>query len=392
MNDIEMKQKIKEVREKFLSNNQIADIRQNISKEVEDRLQNLNSAQILAFEELKRSHETIDTIVKGQITGIEDTNKLAEKNIAEKIQKIKNEFDHAILKFETDRKTWIKQFNSEQKIKSDGLLKEIKDIAEYQKSYEVSLEKKVIESEARIDKKISLFEESQTKILVDLSYNAEKLENRIDKKIKESEKSFNAGLLEINQKIADTLVELNKSQEEFGKKLVIEVKTTSSTVEKKISDFDQKNNAFSQTLDENYKTVNVIIDERLKEFRQAQKAAFEELEAALNLLEKHQDITLTNAKNRNQKTFATRTNYNSSSNTVSDYSVSKLTQNINPELKITENINYQDIANLQSGDMTLQRSTRGSTLNTTKFIIFGCIVLIAVLIALILNVGLDEVL
>ena len=37
-----MKQKIKEVREKFLSNNQIEDIRQNITLGVEERLKFLN--------------------------------------------------------------------------------------------------------------------------------------------------------------------------------------------------------------------------------------------------------------------------------------------------------------------------------------------------------------
>ena len=38
MTDIDMKQKIKEVRDKFLSNKQIEDIRQNITLGVEERL------------------------------------------------------------------------------------------------------------------------------------------------------------------------------------------------------------------------------------------------------------------------------------------------------------------------------------------------------------------
>ena len=38
MTNIDMKQKIKEVRDKFLSNNQIEDIRQNITLGVEERL------------------------------------------------------------------------------------------------------------------------------------------------------------------------------------------------------------------------------------------------------------------------------------------------------------------------------------------------------------------
>ena len=44
-----------------------------------------------------------------------------------------------------------------------------------------------------------------------------------------------------------------------------------------------------KTFTENHQTVENIIDSRLTEFREAQKAAFEELEAALTLLEKHQD-------------------------------------------------------------------------------------------------------
>ena len=46
MADVDMKQKIKEVRDKFLSNNQIEDIRQNITLGVEERLKFLNSEQI----------------------------------------------------------------------------------------------------------------------------------------------------------------------------------------------------------------------------------------------------------------------------------------------------------------------------------------------------------
>ena len=42
MTNIDMKQKIKEVRDKFLSSNQIEDIRQNITLGVEERLKFLN--------------------------------------------------------------------------------------------------------------------------------------------------------------------------------------------------------------------------------------------------------------------------------------------------------------------------------------------------------------
>ena len=51
--DMDMKQKIKEVRDKFLSNNQIEDIRQNITLGVEERLKFLNSEQIKVVELLE---------------------------------------------------------------------------------------------------------------------------------------------------------------------------------------------------------------------------------------------------------------------------------------------------------------------------------------------------
>ena len=50
MADVDMKQKIKEVRDKFLSNNQIEDIRQNITLGVEERLKFLNTEQIKVVE------------------------------------------------------------------------------------------------------------------------------------------------------------------------------------------------------------------------------------------------------------------------------------------------------------------------------------------------------
>ena len=46
-----------------------------------------------------------------------------------------------------------------------------------------------------------------------------------------------------------------------------------------------------------HNNVETIIDGRLEEFRSAQNAAFEELEAALNLLEKHQAASLTRFRN-----------------------------------------------------------------------------------------------
>ena len=66
-----------------------------------------------------------------------------------------------------------------------------------------------------------------------------------------------------------------------------------------ISNLDKKIEGFT----ENHQTVEDVIDGRLKEFRIAQKAAFEELEAALNLLEKHQDQTITRFKNNSEPNF-----------------------------------------------------------------------------------------
>ena len=50
----------------------------------------------------------------------------------------------------------------------------------------------------------------------------------------------------------------------------------------------------------NHEMVEDVIDNRLAEFRNAQKAAFEELEAALTLLERHQDETINRFKDKSQ--------------------------------------------------------------------------------------------
>jgi hypothetical protein len=64
MADVDMKQKIKEVRDKFLSNNQIEDIRQNITLGVEERLKFLNAEQIKVVELLEDKHQELDSALQ----------------------------------------------------------------------------------------------------------------------------------------------------------------------------------------------------------------------------------------------------------------------------------------------------------------------------------------
>jgi predicted phage gp36 major capsid-like protein len=99
-----------------LSNNQIEDIRQNITNVVEERLINLNSAQILAFEELKKSHQTIDETLKTSLKDIEEVKKENNSNVD---QKIKN-----ITKLVNENIKEIEEKNKYIEIKIDGLKKD----------------------------------------------------------------------------------------------------------------------------------------------------------------------------------------------------------------------------------------------------------------------------
>jgi hypothetical protein len=122
---------------------------------------------------------------------------------------------------------------------------------------------------ANSEKNLSAIESNKITVLRQLEDNRSEIVKIVDEKLStfEEEKSI------LLKKISD---DSNKIL--FG-------------LEKKIEGFLQ-----------NHETVEEIIDNRLKEFRTAQKAAFEELEAALNLLEKHQDNTLTRYRQKSDIT------------------------------------------------------------------------------------------
>ena len=108
-----------------------------------------------------------------------------------------------------------------------------------------------------------------------------------------------------------------ENQEEFSADFSRKEKVFSEELDNKLLEFNNEKNKLWEAINEklvnitkqldikieefsdNHKNVETIIDGRLEEFRSAQKAAFQELEAALNLLEKHQDATINRFRNVN---------------------------------------------------------------------------------------------
>jgi len=104
-------------------------------------------------------------------------------------------------------------------------------------------------------------------------------------------KKFNEVETEVFNRVEAKLLSFEEENRTHFKKATEKFSAITSHLEEKINSFIQ-----------NHKTVEEVIDDRLKEFRTAQKAAFEELEAALNLLEKHQDDTLTRFRQKSDLT------------------------------------------------------------------------------------------
>ena len=107
MTDIDMKQKIKEVRDKFLSNNQIEDIRQNIKLGVEERLKFLNSEQIKVVELLEEKHHELDNTIQKHALKIDADKKFSdlmllsiEEELVKKLSKLEIEIKNKITEVE----------------------------------------------------------------------------------------------------------------------------------------------------------------------------------------------------------------------------------------------------------------------------------------------------
>ena len=291
MADGDMKQKIKEVRDKFLSNNQIADIRQNITLGVEERLKFLNSEQIKVVELLEEKHQELDFALQTQTRKIDEARQAVEAAFESKIASVLTQHEQQSIKLERQSEDLIsKQTELEKKLDEkfkdalEGQLAFMDDrlaqfstehveFREHLKSVEKDFSKKVDENSAQFlvlsDKSLSEVENNRITLSKKLEEKVNEVVDKVDQKIsifEEDKKDF-----------------LHQTTQNFS--VII------SSLEKKIEGFLK-----------NHKTVEEIVDSRLNEFRTAQKAAFEELEAALNLLEKHQDDTLTRFRQRSDLT------------------------------------------------------------------------------------------
>ena len=289
--DMDMKQKIKEVRDKFLSNNQIEDIRQNITLGVEERLKFLNSEQIKVVELLEEKHQELDNALQSQKQQLDDHKKDFEntfevkisdstKKIEQKLMELKGQNEKVL----ADQDELEKRIDEKFKNALKGQLAFIDDnLAQFvtaQDEFKVHLKS----MENNFSKKI---EENNAKITDHVDKNSSELtKNNITllKKLNDAE-------TEVHNRVEAKLLSFEEENRTHFKEATEKFSAIASNLEEKINSFLQ-----------NHKTVEEVIDDRLKEFRTAQKAAFEELEAALNLLEKHQDDTLTRFRQKSDLT------------------------------------------------------------------------------------------
>lgn len=287
MSDIDMKQKIKEVRDKFLSNNQIEDIRQNITLGVEERLKFLNSEQIKVVELLEEKHKDLVNEIQLQSDRLNVERKAIEDLLNKKTTNLSNKVAEQGKIVENQNERFKKELiDQETKIKNEFELN-LKNHINTLKSDVEKLSKDIEE------KKIEIAQNHLT-ISKDVDQNNEKLKNLMDENTIEMEKtmiSVKDTLAERERKITETIDERLSKYETDKKRFLQEASG-------KFSEMLLKLETKIESFIENHQMVEDIIDCRLTEFRDAQKAAFEELEAALNLLERHQDETITRFKNR----------------------------------------------------------------------------------------------
>ena len=289
--DMDMKQKIKEVRDKFLSNNQIEDIRQNITLGVEERIKFLNSEQIKVVELLEEKHQELDNAIQSQKQQIDGHKKDVENTFEVKI---------------SDSTTKIEEKLIELKSQNEKVLA---DQGELEKRIDEKFKNALKGQLAFIDDNLAQFITAQDEFKVHLK----SMENNFSKRIEENNvqitdhvnknsleltennitllKKFNEVETEVFNRVEAKLLSFEEENRTHFKKATEKFSAITSHLEEKINSFIQ-----------NHKTVEEVIDDRLKEFRTAQKAAFEELEAALNLLEKHQDDTLTRFRQKSDLT------------------------------------------------------------------------------------------
>ena len=302
MADIDMKQKIKEVRDKFLSNNQIEDIRQNITLGVEERLKFLNTEQIKVVELLEEKHKELDNELRlhaekqnadreSMESSINEKATNLEKKLTNYAEQIENHENKTILET-TELETRLKKaigegLNKQTALTETNAKKFFKEIQDLQKDIEINktnLQNKLLENQSQLDALLEKNALKIEKIQEELQKNVQQKEANITKAVEEKlsiyETDKKAFLQEASKTFAETLARLEKKIESFL---------------------------------ENHQMVEQIIDSRLTEFRNAQKAAFEELEAALTLLERHQDDTIKRFKNKSQMGIGEHINLSTSS-------------------------------------------------------------------------------
>ena len=311
MADVDMKQKIKEVRDKFLSNNQIEDIRQNITLGVEERLKFLNTEQIKVVELLEEKHRELDNELRNHAEKLDEDKKTIEASLNETTSSLEAMVVEQSIKLEN-------QSNSSGKKMSEleaTLKKEFKTALNNQemllKSNLSSLSDEMIKNASSLSDKMvknaSSLSDEMVKIETDISRNETKISEKLVKNVSQLETLSQNTINEVNafketleKKFEETKEETLKtiheklSIYETDKKLFL--KDASDTFTNTLSKLESKIESFI----ENHEMVEDIIDSRLTEFRNAQKAAFEELEAALTLLERHQDDTINRFKNKSE--------------------------------------------------------------------------------------------
>jgi hypothetical protein len=365
MADGDMKQKIKEVRDKFLSNNQIADIRQNITLGVEERLKFLNSEQIKVVELLEEKHQELDFALQTQTRKIDEARQAVETTFENKITTVLTQHEQQSTKLERQSEDFIsKQTELEKRLDKkfkdalEGQLAfmddrlaqfstEYAEFREHLKSVAKDFSKKVDENGAQFsvlsDKSLSEVESNRVTLLKKLEEKVNEVVDTVDQKLsifEEDKKDF-----------------LHQTTQNFS--VIV------SNLEKKIESFLK-----------NHKTVEEVVDSRLNEFRTAQKAAFEELEAALNLLEKHQDDTLTRFRQRSDLTNTQ--NQNRQSNLPNS-----LIRNRGSILYQSENISESALPLVEEAiETTATETQKNSSKKILKPIIFalmGSIILLSVM-------------
>jgi hypothetical protein len=289
MADLDMKQKIKEVRDKFLSNNQIEDIRQNITLGVEERLKFLNSEQIKVVELLEEKHKELDIAIQAHAEKINMDQKSVETTISLNSETFDKRLDEQSLRIENqnnkiDRTNadFDKRLEQAISVAIDGQTKSTDDSFE-----KVSEEQEVLKS---------LINVSESKISKLITENNSYLKDLSDKNLnvlQELQKTLLEKFEEKDTEVQKTVTEKISIYEADKKEFWVKFNENSDDI---IRNLENKIESFLK----NHETVEEIIDNRLTEFRNAQKAAFEELEAALTLLEKHQDETITRFKQKSE--------------------------------------------------------------------------------------------